>query len=404
MARGERLIERSAGLKAAAERAMLRDRLTRDEDEARRALRERAIVDETLDKTMARAEVLQQLAAKIESAIVLLERAADDGEEAAESLHDDHPGGILDEEPMPMTLSPPVSSRPSAAPQSAAPPSPDFADNSLEREFAALEVMQLERALRMSDAGEEANDVPREDEEQRGEEITDVEASGASSSPAWWQSPSAETSSPEPTTPSPMTPLEALLELDRARVSSAGVQARHVVALRVACAASGAESLAASDRLVGGKRDTAYRAAVDAAVEAVERTVGRGPPEETWAALAGYSPAVFLSDVARDIGVTPRRAGRLVANAVARRAYNRLLQAGASVRSGDEATAAAEVLALAAVLGALGGSRGGSDHLELVALGLERLLRDEERRKVMALLPAEAEANVQEGIRVALGL
>jgi hypothetical protein len=50
--------------------------------------------------------------------------------------------------------------------------------------------------------------------------------------------------------------------------------------------------------------------------------------------LGGYPPAQFLSDLARDIGLVPARAGSLVANAVARCAANRLLQAGAFVRGG----------------------------------------------------------------------
>ena len=53
-------MERVAELTAAAERSM--DAKDRDEDEARRLLVERKKVREALDLTMARAEVLQQLA------------------------------------------------------------------------------------------------------------------------------------------------------------------------------------------------------------------------------------------------------------------------------------------------------------------------------------------------------
>ena len=70
LARGGRLVERVAELTAAAERAM--DAKDRDEDEARRLLVERKKVREALDLTMARAEVLQQLASKLETAIIVL--------------------------------------------------------------------------------------------------------------------------------------------------------------------------------------------------------------------------------------------------------------------------------------------------------------------------------------------
>jgi hypothetical protein len=105
----------------------------------------------------------------------------------------------------------------------------------------------------------------------------------------------------------------------------------NVVALRLACARWGARGVAASDRLDGGKRDTAFRAGVNAALAALEAGVeagaGAGRRESVSVTLGGYPPDVFLSDLARDLGVTPQRAGRLVTNATARRAANRLLQA-----------------------------------------------------------------------------
>ena len=81
LARGGRLVERVAELTAAAERAM--DAKDRDEDEARRLLVERKKVREALDLTMARAEVLQQLASKLETAIIVLEREHIQDEENA---------------------------------------------------------------------------------------------------------------------------------------------------------------------------------------------------------------------------------------------------------------------------------------------------------------------------------
>lgn len=111
------------------------------------------------------------------------------------------------------------------------------------------------------------------------------------------------------------------------------------MALRVSCAAWGARGVAASDRLVGGKRDTAFRAGVAEAIAAVETAQTAQSPRENiadgvgepprWATLGGFPPDLFLSDLARDLGMSPERAGNLVASATARRAANRLLQVGA---------------------------------------------------------------------------
>ena len=77
LAKGNRLIERGVQLKAAAERVMLGNEINK-EDEARRLLVERKKVKDTLDLTTARAEVLAELASKLETAIIVLENATDE--------------------------------------------------------------------------------------------------------------------------------------------------------------------------------------------------------------------------------------------------------------------------------------------------------------------------------------
>ena len=77
LAKGNRLVERGVQLKAAAERVMLGNEINK-EDEARRLLVERKKVKDTLDLTTARAEVLAELASKLETAIIVLENATDE--------------------------------------------------------------------------------------------------------------------------------------------------------------------------------------------------------------------------------------------------------------------------------------------------------------------------------------
>ena len=77
LAKGDRLVERGVQLKAAAERVMLGNEMNKEE-EARGLLVERKKVKDTLDLTTARAEVLAELASKLETAIIVMENATDD--------------------------------------------------------------------------------------------------------------------------------------------------------------------------------------------------------------------------------------------------------------------------------------------------------------------------------------
>ena len=121
--------------------------------------------------------------------------------------------------------------------------------------------------------------------------------------------------------------------------------------LRVACAAHGAEDVARSKRLEGGKRDTAFRAGVEAACAAVEAEEGRVEKEkELWRSLGGQEPLRFLSDLARDLGLRPTRAGALVTEAVVRRVEKTLVQCAAHARAGDWDDARGESVVLARTL------------------------------------------------------
>jgi hypothetical protein len=264
-----------------------------------------------------------------------------------------------------------------------------FGRDSLEREFAALEITQLERMLRLT-----PDDPPISSEDAVVKEDDD-DVVVSNTEPAWWQAPS----QPKDADGATMTPREALLEVDRARVSSKGVQGHHVVALRKSCAVHGADTIRGSDRLIGGKKDTAFRAGVGAAMTAMET----GEGETTgWSSLGGYEPTVFLSDLARDLGVTPERAGVLVANATARKSAAALLQAGASVRGGEAESARVDLKKLTSVLRTFRACAG--EYLDLVAFGLEQQLSEAERKIVLGLVPKETSEDVRGAIRCALGL
>ena len=210
--------------------------------------------------------------------------------------------------------------------------------------------------------------------------------------------------------PSAEKPLDALLSLDRARVSSVGVRPSDAVRLRVACAAHGAEDVARSKRLEGGKRDTAFRAGVEAACAAVETEEGRVEKEkELWRSLGGQEPLRFLSDLARDLGLRPARAGALVTEAIVRRVEKTLVQCAAHARAGDWDDARGESVVLARTLVAFAAAAASPEDRErvaLVALRTQRQLREDERREVLALFSDEGRESesVREVIRLALGL
>lgn len=391
LAKGNRLVERGVQLKAAAERVMLGNEINK-EDEARRLLVERKKVKDTLDLTTARAEVLAELASKLETAIIVLENATDEESvDAAKALAADTLPAAKRASLQEFKTAP-VSSRPASMGEDDV--SQDsiaerFGRDSLEREFAALEITQLERMLRLT-----PDDPPISSEDAVVKEDDD-DVVVSNTEPAWWQAPS----QPKDADGATMTPRKALLEVDRARVSSKGVQGHHVVALRKSCAVHGADTIRGSDRLIGGKKDTAFRAGVGAAMTAVET----GEGETTgWSSLGDYEPTVFLSDLARDLGVTPERAGVLVANATARKSAAALLQAGASVRGGEAESARVDLKKLTSVLRTFRACAG--EYLDLVAFGLEQQLSEAERKIVLGLVPKETSEDVRGAIRCALGL
>ena len=392
LTRGGRLAEKIDELTAAAERAMTLG-ADRDEDQARRLLRERAQVKEALDRTIARAEVLKELARKIEMAIIV------------------YAGEIADESAEGAVAAPSANAK-------------DVAPGSLEAEFASLEINLLERAFAASGAAA-SETAPTRDETLGATKRSKREADSRLQSPVapprdvpgWWRDASDEELLPpkrnEKTSggaPSAEKPLDALLSLDRARVSSVGVRPSDAVRLRVACAAHGAEDVARSKRLEGGKRDTAFRAGVEAACAAVETEEGRVEKEkELWRSLGGQEPLRFLSDLARDLGLRPTRAGALVTEAVVRRVEKTLVQCAAHARAGDWDDARGESVVLARTLVAFAAAAASPEDRErvaLVALRTQRQLREDERREVLALFSDEGRESesVREVIRLALGL
>ena len=381
LTRGGRLAEKIDELTAAAERAMTLG-ADRDEDQARRLLRERAQVKEALDRTIARAEVLKELARKIEMAIIV------------------YAGEIADESAEGAVAAPSANAK-------------DVAPGSLEAEFASLEINLLERAFAASGAAASETAPTRDETLGATKREATREADSRLQSPVapprdvpgWWRDASDEELSLPKRNEKTEKPLDALLALDRARVSSVGVRPSDAVRLRVACAAHGAEDVARSKRLEGGKRDTAFRAGVEAACAAVEAEEGF----EDWRSLGGQEPLRFLSDLARDLGLRPARAGALVTEAVVRRVEKTLVQCAAHARAGDWDDARGESVVLARTLVAFAAAAASPEERErvaLVALRTQRQLREDERREVLALFADEGRESesVREVIRLALGL
>ena len=434
LARAGRLVERVAELDAAATRAMTNP--DRDEDEARRLLVEKRKVRETLDLAMARAEVLQQLSSKLESAIIVLEAAPLEEDRREPAPEDARRGG----DPAP----PPPRQQPRST----------MTEESLEREFAKLEISQLERMFAAepfapSDAPPSAATGAEEERTKPTTEPKPKSGGSDDDAPSWWlepepkpepeAEPEAETppsgttppsSGPPPPLSSPSSlsslssPADALLRVDRARVSPRGVSPGDVVALRASCAAfpEEARAISASARLEGGKRDAAFRAGVRAVLEsdepegfvrvAVAVSAADGSVEE--GASGGVrsecvAPARFLSDLARDLGVRPGRAKALVADAAAREADEGLLRAGAKVRAGDAKGAEEDAGRTARALERLCADADEDEalgaRLDVVAHGLEKILSDAERKTVRGLVEREgASERVFGAIERALGL
>ena len=149
---------------------------------------------------------------------------------------------------------------------------------------------------------------------------------------------------------------------------------------------------------------------MEAACAAVETEEGRVEKEkELWRSLGGQEPLRFLSDLARDLGLRPARAGALVTEAIVRRVEKTLVQCAAHARAGDWDDARGESVVLARTLVAFAAAAASPEDRErvaLVALRTQRQLREDERREVLALFSNEGREgeSVREVVALALGL
>ena len=185
-------------------------------------------------------------------------------------------------------------------------------------------------------------------------------------------------------------------------MSSQGVQTRHVVALRRSCATHGADAIRGSDRLAGGKKETAFRAGVVGALAAIDDGEADAECGGRWASIGGCEPGAFLSDLARDLGIAPMRAGSVVETALARKCADRLLRAGAATRAGDALECERELAQLTRTLATFDATE--EEYLDLVALGLEKQLREEERETVRGMVPSDVGEATAAAVARALGL
>ena len=404
LSRGQRLAEKIDTLTAGAERAMGLG-ADRDENQARQLLRERAQVKEALDRTIARAEVLKELASKIEIAIIVLEREAYEGERStAEDASQVEIIDLMRSTPNETSTSTSTSSTPRLG--------------SLETEFANLEINVLERAFAAS-GGDSDFDSPAEPmNNSLTSESTDSKRKRSSPSdgvnnetvPGWWipatNTPDDDdetTNESHPENGELTPPLDALLALDRSRVSSVGVTWKDAMLLRCTCAVHGSTGVSISKRLEGGKRDTAYRAAVDGALMAVERE--NENENDKWTSTANQAPLHYLSDFARDLGLRPARAGALLTEAVVRRVETFLVQCAAFLRAGDMECAERESETLVKTLVQFADSINSfedEERLQLVFLRIRKQLKQEEQFKLFVLFEDKPDS-VRTAMGIALG-
>ena len=191
-----------------------------------------------------------------------------------------------------------------------------------------------------------------------------------------------------------------------ARVSSVGVRPSDAVRLRVACAAHGAEDVARSKRLEGG-RGTPPSGQAGGGMRRRGNGGGRVERKRALAFARGARAPAFPVRLARDLGL-PSHARAALVEAVVRRVEKTLVQCAAHARAGDwdDARGESVVLARTLVAFAAAAAAGGPRARRVVALRTQRQLREDERREVLALFSDEGRESesVREVIRLALGL
>ncbi|CAB4263497.1 unnamed protein product [Prunus armeniaca] len=146
-------------------------------------------------------------------------------------------------------------------------------------------------------------------------------------------------------------------------------------------------------------RDSFYRVSVDF----VLNTCSRAPSRSTYVQIDGEDVCQFVAGLAENIGLDNIRAARIVSAAVAARTRSCFLQAWALVMQGKHAEAVLELSKICLILRIFPPEES-SPEMEMVARGLAKHLKLNQRQFLMSMLVGICSEESQRRVAEALGL
>ncbi|KAI7729897.1 hypothetical protein M8C21_012930 [Ambrosia artemisiifolia] len=179
------------------------------------------------------------------------------------------------------------------------------------------------------------------------------------------------------------------------RTSGKDIQEDDIILLRRICRMSGVNVVIDTSN----SRDSIYRASVDFTLN----TCGRVPSHSTFVQIDGEDAREFIAGLADNIGLERPRAARIVAAAVAARTRSWLLQAWALEMQGKHIEAVDELSKLCLIHRIFPPDEG-SPEMEMVARGLEKHLKLEQRVYLLKMLIGVSTEENRRSLVEALGL
>ncbi|XP_030527874.1 uncharacterized protein LOC115739106 [Rhodamnia argentea] len=179
------------------------------------------------------------------------------------------------------------------------------------------------------------------------------------------------------------------------RLRGKDIMVADIVQLRRICRTSGIRVSFGTENT----RDSFYRVSVDFVLNMCNHSSGRSISLE----IDGEDPRQFLAGLAGNIGLETIRAARIVSAAVAARTRSGFLQAWALEMQGEHSEALAH-LSNICVLHQIFPPRDFSPEMEMVALGLERQLKPEQREYLLNMLVGVCGEERPKSLGEALGL
>ncbi|KVI08282.1 uncharacterized protein LOC112526727 [Cynara cardunculus var. scolymus] len=179
------------------------------------------------------------------------------------------------------------------------------------------------------------------------------------------------------------------------RTSGKDIQEDDIILLRRICRMSGVRVSIDTPN----SRDSIYRASVDFTLN----TCGRIASHSTIVQIDGEDAREFIAGLADNIGLESIRAARMVAAAVAARTRSWLLQAWALEMQGKHIEAAGELSKLC-LIHRIFPPEEGSPEMEMVARGLEKHLKLEQREYLLRMLMGVSSEENRRSLVEALGL